>query len=114
MKIHHLIFFLAGVSACAHREVAVESIPGPSGEMIYEADCGGAGRSFGDCMRAAAKTCNGRYEVIDKDAQSSFYSFHRGEVSPIIERYMLFRCVGAAVPPKSEETPAVKDDQPNK
>lgn len=98
-----LILVSLCLTGCAHRDVPVESVPGPNGETVYEADCGGTGSSFGDCMRAAAKTCpSARYEIISKDAQSSFYSFHRGEVSPIIERNMLFRCLGA----KDEKLPS--------
>lgn len=44
-----------------------ESIPGPSGASMTEATCNGSSRG---CMKKAADTCKGPYQVIDSSSNA--------------------------------------------
>lgn len=93
-----LAIVLSGSVACVH--TSVKSVPGPGGEMIYEAQCNGNRATYADCMKVAARTCGEKpYELLDRNAESGFAPVHNystGETMYVntSKKQMLFRCNG--------------------
>ena len=53
--------FIAGCTSTS------ESVPGPSGATINQAKCNG---NSNVCLKQAAKTCNGPYQVVDSSSNA--------------------------------------------
>ncbi len=63
------------------------------GKQVYEAKCPGTMRSIADCHKLAAKQCNGKYEEMGRESNSSFMQNNfTGEITPIQTRSLLFVC----------------------
>ena len=75
-----LIFALPLIGGCAH--LSVKEGKYPDGRTVYEATCYGGHLSFTDCMRVAAETCNGPYEI--KEGEESKTEIQGSKTATVI------------------------------
>ena len=73
-----------GVAGCAP---VVKSMTTPDGKQGFYVSCDGSADDWTSCYEAAAKACNGRYNVIDR-TESSTPTLH----GPLVRRNMIVEC----------------------
>ena len=85
-----LLGLFVSLSGCVHS--GVNAVPGPNGEMVYEAYCNGNHATYGDCMREAANTCHGKYHIMSRDSSNRLIPLGDGDHVSRAERQMVFEC----------------------
>ncbi len=93
MRFFLLVLMVLNISACAIG-TGVRPISF-NGEKVFEAKCNGTARTYADCLVQASKTCseyNQKAIPLNTDGSSTVMTNVNGQVLPIVNRSMLFKC----------------------
>lgn len=86
MKTLLIASLLILISGCAPG-LQKKPITLPSGEQGLYISCNGWGADWTVCYEIAAKSCNGKFTIIDKKETST-----PDDGGPIVKRYLMVKC----------------------
>jgi hypothetical protein len=87
--VKNFLFIILFVSLAACDAVQVKPITTPEGKQGSLVTCDGGYLDWASCYGEAAKICNGKYKVIDKNETSTATQW-----GPLVRRYMIIDCGG--------------------
>lgn len=84
------LLVLASVSGCA---AVVKPMITPEGKNGFSVSCDGSADDWSTCYNAMAAACKGKYNIIDKQQDSTATPY-----GPMVKRHVIAECA-AATPP---------------
>jgi hypothetical protein len=61
----------------------------PNGKQGFSVSCDGSADDWAKCYNAAAAACKGKYNIIDKQQDSTPTAY-----GPLVKRHLIAECVG--------------------
>lgn len=82
-----LLIALAAAIILAGCAATVKPVTTPKGQQGFYIDCGGSADDWTSCYEAAAKACQGKYTIIDRQQSSTATPY-----GPLVTRELIIEC----------------------